>query len=236
METVNYSRILGRVKTLIGLPTTETIDQRNLIRDLVSGRLAYIWDQAQWPMIVEWEERTVTVDATNGNYVPFQEASKNTIEAVFGVQDGNPHLAETAKNLAWGLGSRGIRVPENYATVWVFYRRERPVLTGAAYSATTTYASGDQVYDSTQGDFYNCIAASTGNAVTDGSYWEKVELPREFEHYLVQGAYADYLRNDGQEHKSVVLSEGMATKALKHALYTLKMAQGQQVRPRVRNY
>jgi len=236
METVQYSRILGRVKNLVGLAATETVDQRNLIRDLVSGRLAYIWDQAQWPMVTEWEERTVTVDATNGNYVPFRESGKNTIEAVFAVRDGIPFLETTSKSLEWGLGSRGIRVPADYTSVYVYYRRERPVLTGDAYSATTTYAIGDQVYDSTQGDFYNCIAASTGNAVTDTNYWEKVEIPREFEHYLVQGAYADYLRNDGQEHKSIALSEGTATKALKHALYTLKAAQGQQIRPRVRSY
>lgn len=236
MEAVKYSRILGRVKNLIGLPATETLDQRNLIRDLVSGRLAYVWEQAQWPSITEWESRTVTVDATNGNYVPFQEAGKNTIEAVFAVRDGNPFASETSTNLAWGLGSRGIRVPENYATVWVFYRKERPVFTGDAYSASASYSIGDQVYDSAQGDFYNCTAASTGNAVTDTNYWEKVEIPREFEHYLVQGAYADYLRNDGQEHKSISLSESKATEALKHALYTLKSAQGQQVRPRVRNY
>jgi len=236
MNAVRYKYILGGVKDLIGLASVETITQRNLIRGLVSRRLSYIWGNTAWPSITKWEERAVTDDAVNGDYVPLTEAGKDSIDAVFAVRDKNPLVNIDSVNLEWALNHLGVTVPDGYSDLWLYYRKTRPRLVGDAYSATTSYSIGDQVYDPTEGDFFNCVAASTGDAVTDTNFWERVEIPVEFEEFLVNGAFADYLRNDGQEDKSVRVAEAPAQKALKHALYVLKQSQGQQTRPRVNTY
>lgn len=236
MIAVKYSSILAGVKDLAGIPAADTLVQRALLRGLISRRIHNIWQQTFWPMISKWEERTVTADAVNGDHILLTEAGLDTIDAIEAVRDGNPFLGSTTANIAWRKMHLGYTVTAGYATVWAFYRKLKPRLEGDSYSVTTTYAIGDQVYSPTEGDFFDCIAVTTGDAVTDAAYWTRIEIPLEFEPYLVNGAYADYLRNDGQEEKSVAIAEIPAKQALKHALFVLKAAQGHQTKPRIRTY
>ena len=64
-----------------------------------------------------------------------------------------------------------------------------PRLSGSAYSATTAYTVGQQIYYSSTtlpGNFYDCAVTTTAGQSPDttAASWTLVELPRMFEDYL----------------------------------------------------
>ena len=73
------------------------------------------------------------------------------------------------------------------------YKKARPDLTGDVYVATS-YSSGVQVYYN--GNFYTANT-STASSFT-ASEWDKVNIPKIFQNYLIRGIYSDYLRANGQ--------------------------------------
>ena len=81
--------------------------------------------------------------------------------------------------------------------VWLKFRKRRPELTGDPFSATTAYASGDQIYFG--GQFYDANTSTLGgeSPTTTAASWDIVDVPYIFQNYLIRGAYADYLRATG---------------------------------------
>ena len=61
-------------------------------------------------------------------------------------------------------------------------------------SVATSYSSGVQVYYN--GNFYTANT-STASSFT-ASEWDKVNIPKIFQNYLIRGIYSDYLRANGQ--------------------------------------
>jgi len=51
----------------------------------------------------------------------------------------------------------------------------------ADWAVGTAYAVGDEVWDGTMEEYYVCVKAGTGHAVTDGEYWEALT---EFDRYV----------------------------------------------------
>ena len=84
--------------------------------------------------------------------------------------------------------------------VWLEFRKPVPDWSGAAWSVTTTYATGDQVYDAASGDYYvSLVDSNTGNACsTSATKWERIEMPYVLAQFIAQAAYADAARADGR--------------------------------------
>lgn len=139
-------------------------------------------------------------------YVAFEQTGETAIGECFAVFDRNPRLSRGWREYAFQISENGIQVPEGPATVWLELRTRRSVLTGDAYSATATYAAGDQVYYTASGvgDFYACVSATTAgeSPVSAAAKWAIVEIPYIFKQYLVWSAYADLLASDGQVDKA----------------------------------
>lgn len=121
----------------------------------------------------------------------------------------NPETTTRATPLDWSLSRNGIQVSSAATHAWVEYRIPCPRLFGDTYDATTAYAVGDQVFYST--DFYNCITATSAGQSPDttGASWEQVEIPGDFESYLICGAAADWERSKSNG-QMASFHEGMA--------------------------
>jgi hypothetical protein len=143
-------------------------------------------------------------------YVAYEQTSLTKIGDVLNVWTKDPRKQFDAFPLEFQLSTNGIQVLDDEATeVWVEFKTKMPQLTGAEFSTTATYtANVDQVYygDGTAsypGDFYDCIVNTTANQSpeTTAASWQIIQIPRIFQRYLEQGAYADYLAADGQNDK-----------------------------------
>lgn len=95
----------------------------------------------------------------------------------------------------------GWLVPQGTAEVWLEFRAAAPLLTGSAYSATTTYAVGDQILftNGATKNFYNCtVATAAGESpTTDPMKWALVQIPYVFQTFIVYAALSDALKMDG---------------------------------------
>ncbi len=140
---------------------------------------------------------------------------------VFSAWDRDPRVTTKTCKTPYTVTSDGFafttlrHVP---AHVWLFYRLQRPTLTGAAWDATLVYASGQQIYfvdAQGNGNFWTCSATTTAgqSPTTAPSKWVVVALPYIFREYLVQGGYADWLTSDGQADKAAAM-EGLAQQLL----------------------
>ena len=140
---------------------------------------------------------------------------------VFSAWDRDPRVTTKTTKTPYTVTSDGFafttlrHVP---AYVWLFYRLQRPTLTGAAWDATLVYASGQQIYfvdAQGNGNFWTCSATTTAgqSPTTAPSKWVVVALPYIFREYLVQGGYADWLTSDGQADKAAAM-EGLAQQLL----------------------
>ncbi len=143
-------------------------------------------------------------------YVAYEQTSKTKIGDVLGVWSERPLKVRNAEELEYFLSANGIQVlSDDYAEVWIEFKTKIPQLTGDTFSSSSTYtANVDQVYfagstSSYPGNFYDCIVNTTvgQSPQTTASSWSIVSIPRIFQPYLEQGAYADYLASDGQNEK-----------------------------------
>jgi hypothetical protein len=173
---------------------------------------------------------TLIPTATGGNerwgvltpfqrYVDFLQPGETKIGSVQAVSDSDPRVNFNWQALAKTTRQDRVYVLENVTRVWLNFRLRRPKLKGTFYSATAVYAADDQIYYTPTGgvgNFYNCLATTTAgqNPTTNPILWELVELPEQFEGYLIWSAYAMLLTADEQydERKSAeATAEGYLT-------------------------
>lgn len=211
MKTLDFSSVIYGAATLAGQ------DRENLpsfffrqVRDLVDISLHEAWDQADWPELIRVSSQTVT-DSGDLEYLTYPADASQIINV------WKHHPRERSSNAAINYtlyNDGGNSNPEKIAifdtsvtgTVYIEYRKARPSLTGDVWSSTTNYAAGDQVYfeDSNNvGNFYE--AGSSANDPTAGqspsshaAKWTKVELPKIFQPFLIQIAFAGHLKANGQ--------------------------------------
>lgn len=153
--------------------------------------------------------------AGTGGTVQWVHTTPGLVRAVY---DRDPRKFQNWRELDFYAEGDGIRVVDAGVQVWVEFRRETPLLTGSDYSATATYAIGDQVLFNASGDtlnFYNCLVATTAgeSPSTKPSQWELVEIPYIFQTYLVHGALSDALKMDGN-HAAAGAQNKIAEEAL----------------------
>ena len=159
--------------------------------------------------------------------VEYEATGETKIAECRRVWDADPEADAHADTITFQLRSTGIIVWTSDASCWVEFRLEVPSYSGAAWAAATTYAADDQVYVSSEGDYYKALQASTNkNPVTETTYWERIEFPRILRDAVAQGAYADMLRADGQNDKFVA-EEQEFRRQVARAIGLIQRQQGQ---------
>lgn len=179
--------------------------------DYVAGAGYDPGDQVYYPTTGRWYQNHT---ATVGNppthtghwgvltefdqYVLFEQAGKTVIGSVDDVFSRHPvRDRRNAVRLSYRLEDDRVAVLEDIPAVWLELRGRCPRFTGDAYASASTYVSGDQVYyEATgQGDFWiaNQNVAVAETPVTDPAKWDRVEVPRFLQRYLVAAIY-DALR------------------------------------------
>lgn len=229
-RTITYNRFKERFSPLMGVIASDLqTDEAAMVESFFNGAVRTIWEYARWPDICVIESRT-----PNSSYViEWEQTGQTEIESVFGIYDYDPHGTINTSDLAYDIIADGVKLKGSDQTtdaVYVWYRKRVPDYTGSDYSATTTYAVGDQVYYSTTGDFYKCASITTGNAPTSTTYWTRLTIPYRFIDYCVYAAYADWLRNDGQNGKAAI-QDSLANRALLKELDRLEREEGYNTQP-----
>lgn len=241
LDPLNYKLVLKQVLNLAGidfnnLPTLEW----NLIRDLASRRIKFAWQSAKWPEVCVTEQRTITQSGGDeGNYIALNQAGQTEISEVFEVWNKSPKANQDLIKLTWFLSENGIQISESKTTAFIYYRKVPVQFLGDLYSQSTSYSSGDQVYDNTIGNFYTAnqsVASGSDNSPNaQSSYWDVVSVPMVFKDFLIRGTFADYLRHNGELDRARV-AERDAQDVLDHEILKLQQQQGQTTQIEVRGY
>ena len=223
-----YEKIQNGIASLAGFdPDAIHDDVWRTWRQLISDRLTYAWELETWPDICLVEERTVTDNGVD-DYVPFTETNKSEMGEIFGIFSDDPITSSQAKQLDFFLESHGASIPNGHTSVYVYYRKQKPEFTGYFIDANETYSAGSQIYDSATGDFYTArLQNAPTHDLSDNTRWERVQIPRIFQQYLIRGATADYYRHNQEYERGRELSP-LAEQALDHELIKYKIQQNQR--------
>lgn len=140
-------------------------------------------------------------------YVGYTQTSQTAIGEVREVFSSDPRVSKGYYTTPFTLSVNGVQCTTGPAIVWVEFRTRFAPLTGGDYSATATYAVGDQILFNSSGsvkNFYACVTATSAgeSPTTAAAKWSIIEIPYLFQPFLVMGAYADFLRMDGQNDKA----------------------------------
>jgi len=145
-------------------------------------------------------EATATADVTKN--LPRAQTGQTEIGDLFNVYTRDPHANANPGELDWWPIGNNYQVQTNRATVWIYYRTVPSHFTEVPYSASRAYTTGETVYDPTTGECYRAAQGSTGQAVTNTTYWTKLDMPRVLSEAVKCGAYADSLREAGQSSRA----------------------------------
>lgn len=165
--------------------------------------------------------QTTFANPTSG-LVAWDQLGESEINAVFQVWKDSPANAINPRPQGYELTPNGIQMvgtagyaygtiyssfPNGYTPsqfpVYLQYRKKVPEYFANDYSAQTAYAVDEQVlFEDSRGasNFYKCVAATTAGQDPESAptYWELLEIPEEMFMPVLYGAYADWLRMDGQ--------------------------------------
>lgn len=144
----------------------------------------------------------------------------------------DPRIHLDAVRLSWFRGASRVNVLSDVAYAWVEFQDPVPILRGDLLDEASAHVAGDRRYF--DGNFYLCLdAASAGETpATHPAKWELQVIPVEFQRYLEQGAYADWLPSDGQNDRRQVESK-IADGYLGEVAMRLMGLQGQNNQTRV---
>lgn len=254
MRTVDFSNVMYRYMQLAGLDRTAiTAANYAQFRDFANNRLEQIWKNDYWPDLIRVSDpQTVSVDGNGVRTV----AIPSDCGELLSVYDQNPRLTTRARLLKYFLYSSStqdyVNLIDQTTPVYLEYKTKAPALFGDAYSASSTYSVGAQVYFDTStnsgsfvpgstaspaGNLYNCIVATSAgqSPVTTTTSWSKVEIPYFCGDYLARACLADFMRSEGQIEQAIVM-ENEAGKAMEREVDKVLREQGQVRRPNVFTY
>jgi hypothetical protein len=170
-------------------------------------------------------------------YIAYEQSGQTALGEVRDVYSADPRVNRGFGTPNWTLSTNGLQVPDGPAIVWVEFRTRFTPLVGDYWASGTSYVVGNQVLYNSSGsvnNFYTCIQATSSVAPSNTSYWTIIEIPYLFQPYLVNGAYADFLKMDGQMDKAAA-QDRMADEYLANELMKLHDQQPQYQRLSVRN-
>lgn len=116
----------------------------------------------------------------------------------------NPAATANPEELEFWENANGIVVRDDPGVCWMKFLRPVPEITAVLWSATATYAAGDQVYYHSEttgiGNFYDVADTTTAgqNPIDNPDLFTLVEIPRRFAAYLTSKIAADWARWQGK--------------------------------------
>jgi len=136
------------------------------------------------------------------SYVAYDQPGKTAFDDCLGAFPEDPRIRADARvqPLTADLSAEGVQILEEVPSAWLVLRLRPPQLTGETWSATATYAVGEQVYfasgTSYRGDFYDCTEATAAgeSPATAAAKWSVVEIPADFTAYASAAAAAEWWR------------------------------------------
>jgi len=228
MRTVTFKSVYERVLRRVGIdPDTAnlTAGRQEFFADLVNERVRLGWEQTFWPELCETEERTPDANEMVG----YDQADEIALGEVMGVWTSDPdRYPDAARGLAYVMTENGIQLTDENESVptkvWVKFRRRPNLFTRVAFDGAAAYSLGDLIF----------YVADCYQAVLEASVevWLKVAFPFILENYVVHGAAADYLRQDGQTERAQV-EDKLADAKLEDAVTKAGPQQGMMTRMRI---
>lgn len=157
--------------------------------------------------------------AVGGDFDPYvgyvQDWEGTVIDAVESVSARPPYGAR-AGTLPFRLSWNGVQVyPRSGDSgvptrVWVAFREPPPIFEAEEWDAGEAYVAWDRVFYGATGECYLALKENTGTAPpADAEAWRKIDFPRLLEPAVRRFAYADWLRDDGQNEKAMA-EQGVA--------------------------
>ena len=215
--TATYSQLKSRFQALAGLESLQTTDA-SFLRDLVNRRARLAHERYPWPQFTIIGESVAIATSDDNRLRVYGTSNKlaNDANVVFRIHKGDPSNTRYPDEYTFftELDSGGfpsVKIIEPTAldgiNVYVTYRKDLRAEINSG-SATSGY------YGDESGDEQN--------------------IPNIFFEYMVQGAYADFLRGDGQTEKATV--EEQNAEALLIQEIDLVREQGRQFRNDVLQY
>lgn len=168
-------------------------------------RHAWTWPDAGWP------ELQLSEEITPSSGVIEWDAAAQAIGTVHGIYLDSPDTGEYPRPVRWRwkADGSGVIILDTVTTVWLRYTPQTPEWTSTAYESGQNYPAGTVRYDTTLGDCYIAIAATTSAAVTDTSKWRKLDVPWIFRRAAVRGATALLSGVDGDRGEEQLLENSM---------------------------
>lgn len=189
--TVTYNNLEERFKSIAGLGSLETIDAQ-FLRQSVNRRMRNAFERYPWPQFTVVGE-AYTVLTADSNTIQTSGTTANGLDlafpasVVFRAQKSNPTTT---------------RYPEEYSFVSLLNSTGYP----AIKIISTTTLNSVPVYLTYRKELSNIIA--DGGTYTSGFFGDESgdnpNVPYVFFEYVCFGAYADFLRGDGQTDKAQV--------------------------------
>lgn len=146
--------------------------------------------------------------------VAYDQADQLSIDVVAGVYETDPALDPATPMIRWDMDATGVLPYTTADSVWIKFRQAPPSWSGAVWDAATTYAVDDQVWSASERDYFRSVVDGNLNqAVTNNSYWERVDFPLVLRDAVAETASAAAKRTDGDTDAAwtAALSTGMAS-------------------------
>lgn len=186
--TLTYDNLEERFKSIAGLASLETTDAA-FLRQAVNRRVRTAFERYPWPDFTVIGE-AVAMATVDDNTIQTYGAGKdlaNDSNVVFRIHKTDP---------------TDTRYPEEYTYVSTLNAGGYP----SVKIISPTVLDGISVYATYRKDLEAVIA--DGGTYTSGSYGDEANdnpnIPYQFFEYCAFGAYADFLRGDGQTDKAQV--------------------------------
>ena len=193
--TESYTNLQERFKSIAGLQSLETTDA-SFLRQAVNRRFRTAYQRYPWPDFTVIGE-SVTMDGSTSNTIQTFNVSAphtnikvlaNDADVVFRVHTSDP---------------KSTRYPEEYTYVSLLNTDGDPavklVLPGAHLNSTEVFVTYRKDVEAVIAD---------GNASSTGFFGDETNdndnIPFRFFEYMAFGAYADFLRGDGQTDKAQI--------------------------------
>lgn len=174
----------------------------------------------------EWEVLT-----DFARYIELSQAGLTEIAEAVCVTDLDPTTNDFPKEIPFTTGIHGIHLPASITgtSVWLRYRTAPTTYTSTPWTAQN-YAAGARVYHAGTGECYTARTSATQSDIPGtADLWVLTPFPYVLSPYVVQAAYADALREDGQ-HERARAELGIAREYLDDAMAKVVVTQGHTAR------
>ena len=149
------------------------------LRNHASLALQALWEADHWPDLCPLEQRTPA-----SGLIAYEQSGQTVVGEFLGCFDKDIRLIANQgyKNYGFVLSGAGAYPKSSATTVWLHSRLRCPLLIGAEYDATVSYAAGKQVYyTATDGtsDLWDVVTTTTiaDTPVSAAAKFAQVKIP-----------------------------------------------------------